>query len=122
MNLREIYQVYKEEIDTQRLAKSYKEKEEEDVMRNRRMERIVSETQMSTIQSHYPADYMSPTSLDTSDEQNDVKQEAPLQPVEMKSIETDLNEVTLDENRIVLPNAGLTGLYEFVPATKIKGS
>ncbi|KAG5323009.1 NSUN4 methyltransferase, partial [Acromyrmex heyeri] len=32
-----------------------------------------------------------------------------------------LNEIALDENRIIQPNVGLSGLYEFVPATKIKG-
>lgn len=87
------------------------------------MKSVIANAETSAIQSHYPADYASPpTSLSTKDNEEDIAPENQgLQPVEMKSIESNLNEISLDENRIVHPSATLSGLYEFVPATKIKG-
>lgn len=83
---------------------------------------VIDNAQMSTIQSNYPADYDSlPVSLSLKEENKNltVKQDTF---VEMKSIESNLNEIALDENRIVHPTFGLGGLYEFVPATKLKGN
>lgn len=120
MDLKTIYEAYKEYIDANP-SKSDKGKKKQ--ARNR-MESVISNAEISTVQSHYPADYASPpASLSTNDEAGDEATiNKALQPVEMKSIESHLNEVALDENRIVHPNAGLSGLYEFVPASKIKGN
>ncbi|KYN29676.1 PREDICTED: 5-methylcytosine rRNA methyltransferase NSUN4 [Trachymyrmex cornetzi] len=119
MNLKTIYETYKEHID-ENPPKSKKTKNKQ--ARNR-IKSLISDAEVSTVQSHYPMDYVSPpTSLSTSDEAEDIAVENPgLQPVEMKPIESDLNKIALDENRIIQPNAGLSELYEFVPATKIKG-
>lgn len=120
MNLKTIYEIYKEHVDS---FKSNKKKKKAKQVRSR-MESMISDAEMSAVQSHYPVDYASPpTSLKTDDEDENVAALDPaLQPIKMKPIETDLNEIALDENRIVHPNASLSGLYEFVPATKIKGN
>lgn len=124
MNLKTIYETYKEHFDSQPY-KSNKKKKKERQTEERRVKSLIADTQLSTVQSHYPdcPDYVSLSVSSTQDENKDiVAKNKALQPVEMKSIETDLNEVMIDENRIVQPNAGLSGLYEFVPATKIKGN
>lgn len=124
MNLRAIYETYRKEIDANRFKS--KKREKQNKVENQQMASKIADTQMLKIQSHYPVDYPSaPASIsikDGDEETEDTVQESQaLQPVEMKSIESNLNEVTLDENRIVQPNAGLSGLFEFVPATKLKG-
>ncbi|XP_018050637.1 PREDICTED: 5-methylcytosine rRNA methyltransferase NSUN4 isoform X2 [Atta colombica] len=119
MNLKTIYEIYKEHIDENPLkANKTKNKQTKN-----RIKSLISDAEVSTVQSHYPIDYVSPPiSLSTSNETEDIVIENQgLQPVEMKPIESDLNKIALDENRIIQPNAGLSGLYEFVPATKIKG-
>lgn len=119
MNLKTIYEAYKEHID----ANPPKSNKTKNKQAKGRIKSLISDAEVSTVQSHYPTDYVSPTSLSTSDEAEDIAvQNQGLQPVEMKPIESDLNKIVLDENRIIQPNAGLSGLYEFVPATKIKGN
>lgn len=115
MNLRMIYETYKTTIDKTPHKPSKKRKKE--------MESVITNNQMNIVQSHYPENYASkPAAVSTVDEDEDiVEKHEVLQPVEMKSIEANLNEVKLDTNRIVHPNAGLSGLYEFVPATQLKG-
>lgn len=130
MNLKTIYETYKEHIDanlvniTQTTKHKSNKKKRKGKEARGRMESVISDAEVSAVQSHYPADYASPpTSLSTDDKDEDVvAEDQALQPVEMKSIESNLNEVALDENRIVHPNTSLSGLYEFVPATKIKGN
>lgn len=121
MNLRAIYKTYKEHIDANYRKSNRKKRKENEA--GSRMKSVIANAETSAIQSHYPADYASPpTSLSTKDNEEDIAPENQgLQPVEMKSIESNLNEISLDENRIVHPSATLSGLYEFVPATKIKG-
>jgi len=120
MNLKTIYEIYKEHID-ENPPKSNKTKNKQT---KSRIKSLISDAEVSTVQSHYPIDYVSPPiSLSTSNEAEDIVIENQgLQPVEMKPIESDLNKIALDENRIIQPNVGLSGLYEFVPATKIKGN
>lgn len=120
MNLRAIYEIYKEHID-ENPTKSKKQRKKE--VRGQ-IESIVSDAEVSAVQTHYPVDHASPpTSLSTDNEDEGiVAEDQALQPVKMKSIESNLNEIALDENRIIHPNANLSGLYEFVPATKIKGN
>ncbi|XP_011883365.1 PREDICTED: 5-methylcytosine rRNA methyltransferase NSUN4 isoform X2 [Vollenhovia emeryi] len=120
MNLRTIYETYKEHLD----AKPHKSKENRKGKRQGtgRTESVISNTGMSVVQSHYPTDYTSPVSLSTDEDDQDLAvEDQALQPVKLKPIESNLNEIALDENRIVHPNTSLSGLYEFVPATKIKG-
>lgn len=121
MNLKSIYETYKEHIDAHPSKSNKKKKKQAE---NQQTESVITDAQMSTIQSHYPTDYASPpVSLSTENEDgNEDEVVKKLQPIEMKSIDLNLNEVMLDENRIVHPNSGLSGLYEFVPATKIKGN
>lgn len=89
---------------------------------NVRMHNIISERKISEIQSIYPNDYeSSPDSL-TSTKKNDKNININKPSVHLKSIAEDSNDVNIDSNRIVLPSDGLTGLYEFVPVTKLKGS
>lgn len=123
MNLKMIYQTYKEEIDKspRKLNKKKKKRNPEESLQ---MDSVIADVQINKIQSHYPAEYTSkPSAINTVDEdENDIKEkDSKLEPVVMKSIETNLNTIELDENRIVHPNSTLSGLYEFVPATQIKG-
>lgn len=125
MNLRAIYETYRKEIDANRFKS--KKREKQNKVENQQTASKIADTQMLKIQSHYPVDYPSaPASISIKDGDEEtegtVQESQALQPVEMKSIESNLNEVTLDENRIVQPNAGLSGLFEFVPATKLKGN
>lgn len=123
MNLKSIYETYKEHIDAN--PHKFNKKKRKEKQARGRVEAMISDAQVSAVQSHYPVDYASPpTSLsNTNDEDEDIATEnQTLQPIEMKSIESNLNEIAIDKNRIVYPNANLSGLYEFVPATKIKGN
>lgn len=122
MNLKTIYETYKEHIDAN--PHKFNKKKRREKQAGDRLESMISDAQVSAVQSHYPVDYASPpTSLSTNDEDEDIAAKSQgLQPIEMKTIEPNLNEIAVDENRIVHPNAGLSGLYEFVPATKIKGN
>lgn len=123
MNLKTIYETYKEHLDAYPY-KSNKKKRKKRQARDQQVESAITDAQVSTIQSHYKTDYTSSSvSLSTMNEDEDTAVEnQTLQPVEIKSIESDLNEIVFDENRIVHPDVGLNGLYEFVPATKIKGN
>lgn len=119
MNLKTIYEIYKEHIDSNPRKSNKKKKKEKQAGE---IKSVISNAEVSAVQSHYPLDYASPTSLNTDDEDKDIAaEESALQPIKEKPIESSLNEVALDENRIVHPNDTLSGLYEFVPATKIKG-
>lgn len=123
MNLRTIYETYKEHFDVQP-DKSNEKKRKKELAKSQHVEATITDAQITTIQSHYPTDYTSSSvSLSTMNEDEDtVMENQGLQPVEIKSIEPNLNEIAVDESRIIYPNAGLSGLYEFVPATKIKGN
>ncbi|KAL6426673.1 hypothetical protein ACFW04_009211 [Cataglyphis niger] len=121
MNLKTIYETYKEHLDADPY-KSNKKKRKKRQVRGQQIESAISDAQVSTIQSHYQTDTSSSVSLSTMNKDEDtVVENRALQPVEIKSIESDLNEIAFDENRIIHPDVGLNGLYEFVPATKIKG-
>ncbi|EFN84325.1 Putative methyltransferase NSUN4 [Harpegnathos saltator] len=122
MNLKMIYQAYKAEID-ENPYKPNKKRKKEDPAKSLEMGSVISNVQMNIRQSHYPADYaVKPTAISITEEDEDIEQNrSKLQPVSLKSIEADMNEISLDTNRIVNPTVGLNGLYEFVPATQIKG-
>ncbi|KAG7209307.1 hypothetical protein KM043_015418 [Ampulex compressa] len=45
----------------------------------------------------------------------------PLSPVQLKSIDADLNETVIDRSRIITSSHDTAGLHEFVPATKLRG-
>ncbi|XP_050457646.1 5-methylcytosine rRNA methyltransferase NSUN4 isoform X2 [Cataglyphis hispanica] len=121
MNLKTIYETYKEHLDANPY-KSNKKKRKKNQARGQQVESAITDAQVSMIQSHYQTDTSSSVSLSTMNKDEDtVLENRALQPVEIKSIESDLNEIVFDENRIVHPDVGLNGLYEFVPATKIKG-
>jgi len=118
MNLKSIYDVYKEDMDTNPKSKKKKKKNS----KHRKTLSIIADAQRSTVQSHYPED-CAPISVNTeeNEDENLIQKDQALQPIKMKSIEPDLNKIELDINRIIEPNSGLSGMYEFVPATKLKG-
>ncbi|XP_072746444.1 5-cytosine rRNA methyltransferase NSUN4 [Anoplolepis gracilipes] len=120
MNLKTIYETYKVYLDEYTPNKKKKRKKQ---TRDKQVESTIADAQVSAIDSHYLSDYTSSSvSLNSMNEDEDtVVESQALKPIEMKSIESNLNEIMVDENRIVYSNTGLSGLYEFVPATKIKG-
>lgn len=114
-----IYDAFVENVQDQRFQK----KSRKIIKLNDRMYNIISERQISEVQSVYPTDYeSSPDSL-TFTEKNDrnININKPLESIHLKSIAEDSNDMNIDSNRIVLPSDGLSGLYEFVPVTKLKG-
>lgn len=94
-----------------------------------RMDNIISNTNLSEVQSVYPADHEShlqalrseDNSLPTSEDSGFINIDEPLKPVKLQSIEEELNETDIDSTRIIEPGVNISTLYEFVPATKIKG-
>jgi hypothetical protein len=118
MNLKTIYNIYKEHID----ADPKSEKKKKKSSKHHKTLSVIADAQRSIVQSHYPED-CAPISVNTEGNENEnlIQKDQPLQPVKMKSIEPDLNKIELDVNRIIEPNSGLNGMYEFVPATQLKG-
>ncbi|KAF7396121.1 hypothetical protein HZH66_006983 [Vespula vulgaris] len=117
INIKLIYDAFVENIQDQKFQRKLKKTANLNV----RMHNIISERKISEIQSIYPNDYeSSPDSL-TSTKKNDKNININKPSVHLKSIAEDSNDVNIDSNRIVLPSDGLTGLYEFVPVTKLKG-
>lgn len=88
-----------------------------------RVHDIISETQMSQVQSIYPTHYESSPESITFEQtrEKNVNIDKPLDPVTMKSIVEDSSNIERDVSRIVVPSEGLSGLYDFMPATKLKG-
>lgn len=121
MNLKMIYQTYKAEIDKSP-HKPSREKKSESSATNQGIKSVIADAQVTTMQSHYSTDYeLKSTAVNIVNEDEDMQEHEGAQPVEMKSIEPNMNEIELDKNRIVHPDAGLSELYEFVPATQLKG-
>jgi len=121
MNMKTIYNIYKEEIDTNR-NKFSKKKEKKNSAKYHKTLSVISDAQRSTVESNCPEDY-APISVNAEENEDEklIQKDQPLQPLKMKSIEPELNEIELDTNRIIEVNTGLSGMYEFVPATKLKG-
>lgn len=75
---------------------------------------------MSELQAAYPANYPNLLeALKAESTESDKKNENI--PVKLQSIDTSLNDVNIDNTRIVDSSVNLSMLQEYVPATKIKG-
>lgn len=127
MNLNTIYRIYKEEIEAKPQSSEKKGKK----TKTRKMEKkhcrttsVIADAESLAVQSHYPENCDGPTSVNTEDGDGEPmeKSQLPLQSVEMKSIEANLNVVESDQSRIIEPGISLSGMHEFVPATKLKGT
>ena len=107
MNLKSIYNVFK---------KLYKEKKQEKELKKQKLENL---NEIIKEKSKSPYQTASQDSSVDLENQNFHEQFAP---VKLQSIEADVVKAT-DINRIVRFSEGETpsSLYEFVPATKIKG-
>lgn len=118
INVKLIYDAFVENVQDQRFQKSKKI-----IKLNDRMYNIISERQISEVQSVYPTDYVTSSDSLTFTEKNDrnISINKPLESIHLKSIAEDSNDMNIDSNRIVLPSDGLSGLYKFVPVTKLKG-
>ncbi|KZC12019.1 Putative methyltransferase NSUN4 [Dufourea novaeangliae] len=87
------------------------------------MDTIIENIQLSEVKSIYPANNVHSSQSLTLEENDEVptKTDYALEPVKLQSIEGNLNDVNIDTNRFIESSLDLTMLYEYVPATQIKG-
>ncbi|XP_001607372.1 5-methylcytosine rRNA methyltransferase NSUN4 [Nasonia vitripennis] len=114
MNLKDIYEASKKNLELHQALRENKEVDVEKLDKN--MGDILSDEKMK--HSFYPESYQVPRELDNV-EREDVSS---FKPVQMQSIEKD-QYIANDRNRIISSSAGVSAsqLFEYVPATKIKG-
>ncbi|XP_043496222.1 5-methylcytosine rRNA methyltransferase NSUN4 [Polistes fuscatus] len=126
INVKSIYDVFLEnpEVNNQQSIKQKNSKKT--TKSNGRIDNVISEKQKAEVQSLYPTDYepspeflTSTESTETNDMTDNINKS--LRSVQLKSIADDCNEISIDNSRIVLPTDSTTGLYEFIPVTKLKG-
>ncbi|CAK9809363.1 5-methylcytosine rRNA methyltransferase NSUN4 [Anthophora plagiata] len=79
-----------------------------------------SKDQLNEIKKMYSANY--PNLLEALNAENteSIKEDTSA-PIKLQSIEKDLNEMNLDNDRIINSSVNLSMLHEYIPATKIKG-
>lgn len=114
MNIKDIYEATKKNIQFhEQLAEN--NKVEVDKL-NKNLDDILSEKKLEHL--IYPESYQPPGELDNI-EREDISS---FKPVQMQSIEKD-QYIANDNNRIISSAAGIAAsqLFEYVPATKIKG-
>ncbi|XP_015171361.1 PREDICTED: 5-methylcytosine rRNA methyltransferase NSUN4 [Polistes dominula] len=123
INLKSIYDVFLENQEVIKKKSTKKKNSKQTTKSTNRIDNLISENQKVELQSLYPTDYEPPPDLLTSTESNDITDniDKPLEPAQLKSIADDSNEINIDYSRIVLPTDSTTGLYEFIPVTKLKG-
>ncbi|XP_031850578.2 5-methylcytosine rRNA methyltransferase l(2)10685 [Nomia melanderi] len=121
IHLKSLYNVFKED------EKNYQNSEptlSQDI--ENPMDDIIKNLQLSELESFYPNDHvLSQTSLTSEEDEEDnkslIETNKPLQPVELQSIEKSLNEIDIDNDRLIQSSSDQSMLYEYVPATKLKG-
>lgn len=120
INLKSLYDVFMK--DTKEKGQKSKRQKNSSKLSSR-IDNIMLERQTSEVRSVYPTDYESSLECLITKEESDRanKIDKPLDPVHIRSIAEDLNNIKQDINRIVLPSEGLSGLYDFMPVTKLKG-
>lgn len=112
-NLKAMYDVHKENLEF------FVKKEEAKTDNSEAVSSATPEDQLVEIKKMYPSSY--PDLLQAlKAEDEPVKHEGRIS-VPLQSIDKDLNEISLDTNRIIDPTVNLSTLHEYVPATKIKG-
>ncbi|XP_076626824.1 5-methylcytosine rRNA methyltransferase l(2)10685 [Colletes latitarsis] len=117
IHLKALYNVYKEHLKSKSTSKSVKTKSVENVM-----DALISNTRSSELQSIYPADHQhTAQALNTEENDETVTTNNALQPVKLQSIEEELNEIAIDNDRIIDSSVNISMLHEYIPATKIKG-
>ncbi|XP_017886978.1 5-methylcytosine rRNA methyltransferase NSUN4 isoform X2 [Ceratina calcarata] len=108
-----MYDVQKENIEF------FKKKREAKMNNSQEESAATPEDQLVEIKKMYPSSYPNLLQAIKTDDEP-VKHEGRI-PVPLQSIDKDLNEISLDMNRIIDPTVNLSILHEYVPATKIKG-
>lgn len=127
VNLKEVYDIQLRNLSVRntRMQAKQNDKNITPDQLDRRLESSVQEQQMAALRSLYPPEYDPPQKSleDLREDDEGPKATPPLEPVKMKSIEETPDVAKIDSARIVKPSMGLTTstLYEYIPATKIKG-
>lgn len=130
MDLRDLYEAHRKNKDERDKRKLKEIDTTKNIYQLPHFKSTLEGKQRSEIKSLYPDDYEVPEQLLNNKELSipaDVDDlpelKKPLDPVQMRPLEADLNTAIHDENRIIKPSTGLTAttLYEYVPATKLKG-
>ncbi|XP_024941555.1 5-methylcytosine rRNA methyltransferase NSUN4 isoform X2 [Cephus cinctus] len=125
-NLKTVYDVHQENImfrnqHTERPKKKVSTSHEQS---NINVASLLMNKNRAEVQSMYPEDYTlsaEPTIIKDEDEASKIDQ--PIRPMPLQSIESGMENADFDTNRIINPSMGLSSssLYEYIPATKIKG-
>ena len=119
MDLQVIYNIYKKLYEEKRSEKKVKQKRKKE-----NIDKVIEEKQAALNPKNVNLSNDKPP-IDEDDPDNlfkPSKKHLPFPDVKLQSIETDITE-KIDNNRIVKPTEGITSaaLYEYIPATKLKG-
>ncbi|XP_066586135.1 5-methylcytosine rRNA methyltransferase NSUN4 isoform X2 [Prorops nasuta] len=117
LNLKSVYNIYLQ-------SNKNKEKKVADVeIKSEKLNQIISNVQMTKIESSLPEDYNVSLKTETSlkdDKEKSDDFETQIN-VQLRSLEEDLQDYEPDLERIVDLNDGNAALNEYVPATQLKG-
>ncbi|XP_003704061.2 5-methylcytosine rRNA methyltransferase l(2)10685 isoform X2 [Megachile rotundata] len=122
VNLKNVYDVYKEDIERRKQMKKQNESETESQKPNKVTDDLVEKAHLAELEALFPGDHSK--IIDVLKAEGAAKPEAQItdpSEIKLQSIEQELNEVEIDSSRIIEPNVNLSLLHEYVPATKIKG-
>ena len=113
-----IYEASKKNMELQKEKQKKENLLEKIENLDKKLDQIVAEKQIESSVYPNPFDDLSKSSDNTKNENENNS----FKPVKLESIEKNVNIVN-DVNRLIKPTAGITAsqLYEYVPATKIKG-
>lgn len=134
MDIKDLYNAHKQakiERDTRSGFIDRKNTDDNDESNDGSFGDLLERKTKSELQTLFPSDYEPSSNMikqnnnNVDDDDDDImkKSHKPLDPVEMRPLESDIATAKLDEHRIVKPSIGLTSssLYEYIPATKLKG-
>ncbi|XP_067003144.2 5-methylcytosine rRNA methyltransferase NSUN4 isoform X2 [Anabrus simplex] len=127
LNLRTLYELEESSLKEKEDSENRSEDLEKIFKLDQKMEMIKHSKQIHEYESLYPADENNFRSLDPdSSEERAHSKEANVGssvPVDQTSLKHSIDNAEIDESRIINPDIGLSSasLYEFVPATKLKG-
>lgn len=117
LNLRSVYNVQKENVDFFKSKREAKYGKSDDDIQNS-METETSLDRMSELQA---ANYPNLLEAETDSDKTDSDKKNENIPIKLQSIDASLNDINIDNTRIVDSSLNLSMLHEYVPTSKLKG-
>lgn len=119
MNVKDVYIAGKKNIAYQKELKMKEEHRQKVIELDKKMDEIIHEKLLN--RNGYPGDGPPSLLIDTKKSSDNYEFQS-FSPVKLQSIETELN-VSEDSSRIIKSSLGVSAsqLFEYVPATKLKG-